>query len=94
MCKLDANGEPYFGQYFFDNVNEDISKLGIGDLNQIALDGRVKVKITLDENVDFLNSKTANIEDWNGSGTIFEGGGNQFYNPTAKTKIKSYEILP
>ena len=93
MCKLDPSGEPYFGQYFFDDINDDITKLGIGDLNKITSDGRVKVKITLDDNVDFLKSKTANIEDWEGSGQIFEGGGNQFYNPTAKTKIKSYEIL-
>jgi hypothetical protein len=62
-------------------------------LNQIELEGRVKVKITLDDSVDFLNSKTANIEDYNGTGKIFEGGGSQLYNPTAKTKIKSYEIL-
>ena len=51
------------------------------------------MKITLSGEVDFLKSKTTSIEDWTGTGNIFEGGGNQFYNPKAKTKIKSFEIV-
>jgi len=94
MATIDpVTGNPRFGSYFFENIDEDVIKLGIGDLNRIKADGRVKVKIILDDEVDFLKSKTANIEDWTGSGNIFEGGGNQFYNPTAKTKIKSFEII-
>lgn len=94
MSTIDpVTGNPKFGSYFFENVNEDITKLGIGDLNRIKADGRVKVKITLNDEVDFLKTTTANIEDWAGSGNIFKGGGNQFYNPTAKAKIKSFEIV-
>ena len=51
------------------------------------------MKIVLDGEVDFLKSKTTNIEDWTGSGRVFDGGGNQFYNPTGRNKIKSYEII-
>lgn len=94
MVSIDkATGNPKFGSYFFDDINEDVTKLGIGDLNRIKADERVKIKVILDGEVDFLKSKTANIEDWNGSGEIFDGGGNQYYNPTAKQKIKSYEII-
>ena len=94
MVTLDpVTGNPRFGSYFFENINEDITKLGIGDLNRIKADGRVKVKIVLDGEVDFLKSKTTNIEDWTGSGSVFDGGGNQFYNPTGRNKIKSYEII-
>lgn len=94
MVTIDkATGNPRFGSYFFEDINEDITKLGIGDLNRIKVDERVKMKVILNGEVDFLKSKTANIEDWKGSGVIFEGGGNQYYNPTAKNKIKSFEII-
>lgn len=94
MVTLDKTTDnPRFGSYFFEDISEDITKLGIGDLNRIKTDGRIKIKVILDDEVEFLKSKTANIEDWNGSGAIFDGGGNQYYNPSAKTKIKSFEII-
>ncbi|MFJ1352897.1 fibronectin type III domain-containing protein [Capnocytophaga canimorsus] len=93
MVKLDDAGNPRFGSYFFESATEDVSKLGIGDLNRIIEDGRVKVKIVLSESVDFLKSKTTDIEDWTGSGEIFSGGGNQFYSPVAREKIESFEII-
>lgn len=94
MVTLDKDTQiPRFGSYFFENLSEDITKLGIGDLNKIKADGRVKIKIVLNDNVEFLKSTSANIEDWGGSTQIFEGGANQFYNPAAKNKIKSFEII-
>ncbi|XOV68570.1 MAG: hypothetical protein ACFHU9_05200 [Fluviicola sp.] len=93
LVRIDDNGEPIFGSYFFEDINEDVTKLGIGDLERISSDGRVKVRITLGSNTNFLKSKTANIEDWTGSGQVFEGGGNQYYNPQARNQIVSYEII-
>ena len=93
MVKLDDAGNPRFGSYFFESATEDVSKLGIGDLNRIIEDGRVKVKIVLSESVDFLKSKTTDIEDWTGTGEIFDGGGTQFYSPVAREKIESFEII-
>ncbi|MFK8264883.1 hypothetical protein [Capnocytophaga cynodegmi] len=40
----------------------------------------------MSESVDFLKSKTTDIEDWTGSGEIFSGGGNQFYSPVEEKK--------
>ncbi|MCT4614447.1 MAG: hypothetical protein N4A49_06190, partial [Marinifilaceae bacterium] len=93
MVLLDDFGKPKFGSYFFENVNEDITKIGIGDFKRISSDNRVKVKVILESDLDFLKSKTTNIEDWTGSGSVFQGGGNQYYNPSARNKIKSFEIL-
>ncbi len=94
LATIDKNtGKPRVGQYFFENIDDDVSKLGIGDLNRIKADKRVKIKVIFDEGVNFLKSKTADIEDWTGSGEIFKGGGTQYYSSTAKTKIKSYEII-
>jgi hypothetical protein len=94
MVKIKPNGDlEDFGSYFFDNINEDITKIGIGDMEQIIKDKRVKVKITINENVQLLKSKAADIEDWNGGGKIFEGGGNQMFNNNIKSKIVNYEII-
>ena len=93
MVRLDETGKPRFGSYFFESVDEDITKLGIGKMDRIIKDERVKIKVILDDKIDFLKSKSADIEDWTGTGEIFDGGGTQFYSPIAKEKIKVYEII-
>lgn len=74
MVRLDETGKPRFGSYFFESVDEDITKLGIGKMDRIIKDERVKIKVILDDKIDFLKSKSADIEDWTGTGEIFDGG--------------------
>jgi len=95
MATLDDAGNPKFGSYFFENINEDVTKLGIGDLDKIKSAERVKIKIVINDEIEFLKSKTVNIDDWDpsGMGEIFRGGAIQLYSPSARTKIVSYEII-
>ena len=59
MVTIDPiTGNPRFGSYFFEHIDEDVSELGIGDINRIKADGRVKVKIIFDSEVNFLKAKT------------------------------------
>ena len=94
LVKMKPDKTPSYGDYFFDNPLEDVSKLGVGDLNKLATDERVMIKVVLDEDIEFLKSTSANIPDWTlGSTNIFEGGATQFFNSTARYKIKSFEII-
>lgn len=38
-------------------------------------------RVKISEKVDFLKSNTINIDDWNNSKIIFEGGEIQYFNP-------------
>jgi hypothetical protein len=96
LATKNNDGTIRFGNYYFENVAEDVSKLGIGDLERIKADKRIMVKVKFKEDVVFLQSKTANIEDFRPPYTeIFEGNGNQFFNPNAKDLIdlNDYEIV-
>lgn len=93
LATRDAFGNIKFGSYFYEDINADITRIGVGDMNQIILDKRIKIKIIFNESLDFLKSKAANIEDWNGNDRVFLGGGDQFFNSKAKTKIQSFEII-
>lgn len=71
-------GKPDVGSYFYDNENVDITKLGFD------VQGRVKIKVKLVSNSDFLKSTAADIEDWAPNSTkIFDGGEIQLFNPNA-----------
>ena len=70
-----VTGKPKVGSYYYSNKNIDPEKLGF------PIEGRKMVEIEIDQSSSFLQSKAANIEDWNGSGKIFEGGETQLFNP-------------
>ncbi len=78
-----TTGEPKVGSYFYESPNVDASKLGF-DIN-----GRKMIEVTNGKPDTFLRSTAANIEDWNGSGKVFQGGETQWFNPNASlTNIK------
>ncbi|WP_193163277.1 hypothetical protein [Microbulbifer hainanensis] len=68
-------GEPKVGSYFYSNRSVDVSKLGFD------VDGREMIELEVLEDAKILQSRAANIEDWNDSGKIFPGGESQLFNP-------------
>src|SRR5690554_4067105 len=70
-----TTGQPRVGSYFYESPDVDASKLGFD------VDGRRMIEITNGKTDNFLRSTAANIEDWNGSGRIFQGGETQWFNP-------------
>lgn len=70
-------GQPKVGSYFYRTPDVDPGKLGF-DVN-----GRRMIQTELSSPGTFLKSTASNIEDWNGSDKIFEGGSVQLFNPNA-----------
>lgn len=78
-----TTGQPKVGSYFYESPNVDASKLGFD------IEGRKMIEVTNGKPDSFLKSTAANIEDWNGSEKIFQGGETQWFNPNAKiTNVK------
>lgn len=70
-------GQPKIGSYFYESPEVDPSKLGFD------IEGRHMIEVTNGREDSFLRSTAANIEDWNGSGKVFQGGEIQWFNPNA-----------
>ncbi len=78
-----VTGEPKIGSYYYGNKNVDPNKLGFD------IKGRKMVEVETANKGSYLQSSAANIEDWNGSGKVFEGGETQLFNPNVgSTNIK------
>lgn len=77
---LDEFGEPKLGNYYT-LPGEDPSKLGI------PLEGRVKTRIKLKEDTEFLQSTTQNIENWQKKGQYLERGGTQLFQTNVKKEV-------
>ena len=82
-----VTGEPRVGNYFAE-IGADPTQLGI------PVAGRVRVQVTLKEDVSFLKTATASIESWNGDGAVFGGGGIQYFSPAGKSAIGETKIVP
>lgn len=78
-----VTGEPKIGSYYYGNKSVDPNKLGFD------IKGRKMIEVETENKGSFLQSSAADIEDWNGSGKIFEGGETQLFNPNmGSTNIK------
>lgn len=87
VARLDDNGDLVYGSYYFNDINEDVTKLGIGDMNKIIKDEKILIEVTFNKETEFLKSRSVNIEDWNDTGEVFEGGVIQYFNNKAKSNI-------
>ena len=86
-CLLDGNDNPIIGSYFYKNKNVNPERLGFDITN------RKLIRMKINESVEFLESTAANINDWNNTSKIFQGGEIQLFNPTAKIKVTDITIL-
>jgi len=85
-CKIDAKGNLQIGDYFYTTKDININNLGFD------AEGRVMIRVKLQEKSDFLQSTAADIEDWMpGSTKVFQGGEIQLFNPN--TKLTDVTIL-
>lgn len=67
------------GDYFYITKDININNLGFDP------EGRVMIRVKLQEKSDFLQSTAADIEDWMpGSTKVFQGGEIQLFNSNAK----------
>ncbi len=97
FVKIDENtGQPVmsggsgggirFGSYFT-NPGADPSALGID------VTGRVRIRVVLGDPPPMLRSQSTDITSWTGNGSVYAGGETQYYSPTARDNIVSYEIV-